>query len=79
DERVWIGAYIAVRREWLATHPNPLLHRTVYRMDTFAALAEAGNWNLDLPFEAHGVLLDEQAISGEDAAQTAAPSIAGSA
>ena len=55
DEQKWVQQYIALRRDWLATHPNPLLRRAVYRMDTFSALAAAGNWDLALPLEAHGV------------------------
>jgi len=65
-ERGWIAAYIATRREWLARHANPLLRSATYRMDTFAALLEAGNWNLALPFEAHGALIDQGAIAGHD-------------
>jgi len=54
-EHVWILEYLRLRRDWLATHPNPLLRRAVYRMDTFLELAGAGNWALTLPIEAHGV------------------------
>jgi chitosanase len=62
DERAWVREYIALRRDWLATHPNSLLRRAVYRMDTFRALADAGNWDLALPLEAHGVTIDEAAV-----------------
>lgn len=58
-ERQWVREYIALRRDWLATHPNPLLRRAVYRMDTFIALADAANWDLALPLRAHGVTIDE--------------------
>lgn len=75
-EREWIRQYIHVRREWLATHPNPLLRRTVYRMKAFTALANEGNWDLALPLGVHGVLLDERAVAGEGAAPLAAPSLA---
>jgi chitosanase len=62
DEAEWIGRYITLRRNWLATHPNALLRRAVYRMETFAALVAAGNWELHLPIEAHGVTITEQEL-----------------
>jgi len=58
-ERAWIREYLALRRDWLANHPNPLLHRAVYRMDAFLALADAANWDLALPLLAHGVTISE--------------------
>ena len=63
DERAWILQYIRLRREWLSAHPNSLLRLAVYRMDTFLALAAAGNWSLALPIEAHGVTITEAAIA----------------
>lgn len=62
-EQAWILAYITLRRDWLANHPNPLLRRAVYRMDTFLSLASAANWDLTLPLEAHGVAITESALS----------------
>ncbi len=62
-ERAWVPEYVALRRDWLANHPNPVLRGAVYRMDTFAALIEAGNWALALPVVAHGVVIDERAIA----------------
>ena len=77
-ERGWVQEYVALRRDWLANHSNPVLRRAVYRMDTFAALVEAGNWPLALPVLAHGVLIDEAAVAGSsrtepDAASLPAP------
>ncbi|MEN6541975.1 chitosanase [Parvibaculum sp.] len=57
-ERSWIAAYVAERRDWLATHSNPLLRRTVYRMDEFRLLIGSGNWRLDLPLRVRGVRID---------------------
>jgi len=68
DERGWILEYLWLRREWLATHPNPLLRLAVYRMDTFLAIAAAGNWELSLPLEAHGVTISRSAISSSSPA-----------
>lgn len=54
-EQTWVTRYVEVRREWLATHANTLLRRTVYRMDAFRQLITAGNWDLRLPFQVRGV------------------------
>jgi chitosanase len=56
--RQWIASYIAIRHNWLATHANPVLRNTVYRMETFAQLLAAANWDLHLPLLAHGVTID---------------------
>lgn len=61
-ERQWIADYVKQRRDWLATHSNPLLRKTVYRMDAFKSLIGQGNWSLDLPFSLCGVRLDVQAL-----------------
>ncbi len=62
EGRSWIKHYVTERRDWLASHRNRLLHKTVYRMDTFLALMEAGNWALDLPFVARGVRVDRDVL-----------------
>jgi chitosanase len=59
---VWIKHYVRERRDWLASHNNRLLRKTVYRMDTFLALMEAENWALDLPFVARGVRVDADTL-----------------
>ena len=74
-EHEWVREYVALRRDWLAGHPNPVLRRAVYRMDTFAALVEAGNWALALPVVAHGVLIDEAAVAGSSRTQPAPASL----
>lgn len=58
-ERGWISAYVKERRNWLATHSNPLLGKTVYRMDAFEALIGAKNWQLALPVAVRGVRIDQ--------------------
>lgn len=70
-ERQWIGRYVSERRDWLATHSNQLLHRTVYRMDSFAALMDTGNWELALPIEVRGVHIDEQVLTAHPAGGSA--------
>jgi chitosanase len=48
-ERAWIAAYVARRRNWLATNPRPDLRPTVYRMDAFQRLIDQDRWDLALP------------------------------
>jgi chitosanase len=48
-QQAWLSRYVATRREWLATHPNTLLRKTVYRMDAFKWLIDQGYWGLPLP------------------------------
>lgn len=62
-EHAWICEYLALRRDWLANHPNPLLRHAVYRMDTFLTLTGAANWDLTLPIEAHGVCISEATVT----------------
>lgn len=62
-EEAWFAAYVATRRNWLATHPNTLLHRTVYRMDALRRLIDDGAWDLTLPLTVRGVYVDEDVLS----------------
>jgi chitosanase len=61
-EEAWVTDYVAERRDWLATHSKPVLHATVYRMDAFQQLIQAGNWVLPLPLRVRGVTIDEEAL-----------------
>jgi len=61
-EPVWIGRYVETRRDWLANNANALLRKTVYRMESFAALIATANWALDPPFTVRGVRIDEAAL-----------------
>ncbi len=54
-EEDWVKAYIAARRNWLATSANLLLRTCVYRMDELNQLAAGGNWDLALPIVVRGV------------------------
>ncbi len=63
-EQEWITHYVAERQDWLSTHSNPLLQRTVYRMDAFRQLIGEGRWDLPLPFHVRGVRIDEGVLSG---------------
>ena len=63
SEMEWITHYINVRRQWLAHHSNPLLHKTVYRMDAFNNLISHRNWDLQLPFICRGITVTEAALT----------------
>jgi chitosanase len=67
-EDAWIAHYVQVRRDWLANHPKPVLHATVYRMDALQKLISAGNWMLQLPITVRGILIDPHALSGSASA-----------
>lgn len=54
DERRWTAAYVRARRAWLVSRVG-IVAQTVYRMDAFLALIEAGRWDLATPFRVCGV------------------------
>jgi len=62
-EEAWIRHYVEERRDWLASNVDPLLHRTVYRMDAFRELIDAAKWELGLPLRVRGVLIDEDILT----------------
>jgi len=62
-EEKWIAAYVETRRQWLATHSNTLLHKTVYRMDAFIKLINDDKWELPLPLTIRNILLTEAILS----------------
>lgn len=49
DEKAWAIAFLNTRRAWLASNSNPLVQKTVYRIDAMLEIAKADNWNLDTP------------------------------
>lgn len=49
DEAAWVKAYLNARRLWLLSSTNPLVQKTVYRIDALLALVNAGNWDLAAP------------------------------
>lgn len=53
-EKKWIAAYVAARRDWLATHPRKDLRPTVYRMDALQRLIDLDHWGLELPLVVRG-------------------------
>ncbi len=71
-EKDWMAAYVDTRRNWLATHPNALLHKTVYRMDAFETLLKTQNWPLALAFPIRGLVVSQEALSGADPVKVSA-------
>jgi len=67
--RAWVGHYLEVRRHWLLTHPKPVLHTTVYRMDALEALLKKGKWDLALPLTVRGVYIDVGILFGSATAE----------
>lgn len=61
-ERKWIGSYVETRNHWLANHANQLLHKTVYRMKSFARLISQRKWRLALPLTVHGVVVNQTVL-----------------
>ena len=65
DEQGWLTRYVQERRNWLATHDNELLHKTVYRMDALAKLINENAWDLPLPLNVRGLIIDTTTLSAE--------------
>lgn len=61
SEHSYIRAYVNARRQWLATHPKPVVQKCVYRMDALMALVQAGNWDLNTPFVCRGATVPSKA------------------
>jgi chitosanase len=55
-EKCWVEQYVATREDWLANHPNPVLHPMVHRMECFRQEIARGNWDLSqLPIKVQGL------------------------
>lgn len=55
DEKEWVKAYVGARKAWLLGNSNPLVQKTIYRMETFEKLMSEGNWDLNTPLTVRGV------------------------
>jgi len=66
NENDWIGHYVDERKDWLAAHPNTLLHRTVYRMEAFQDLIRNDKWMLALPVRIRNIDITEQLLQVEE-------------
>jgi chitosanase len=76
-EEAWMGYYVDERRNWLATHPNALLHKTVYRMDAFKQIIADKNWPLKLAIPVRGLSITEAALSNVAATPVKVPAESG--
>jgi len=71
-EKTWMWRYVAHRRNWLATHDNTLLRKTVYRMDSMQTLMGSEKWDLSLPFSVRGINIDRSVLTGGAALRVSA-------
>ena len=55
SEQAWIKAYVAARKKWLSSSPNPLVRKTIYRMEEFEKIMANNNWDLTSPFYVRGI------------------------
>jgi chitosanase len=61
-EESWMDSYVQVRKNWLAGHTNPLLHKTVYRMEELKKLIDGDKWDLPLPLIVRNVLISDVSL-----------------
>jgi chitosanase len=54
NEKDWILAYSKTRLNWLNNHSNPILQKTVYRVENFLTAIKEENWDLSATFIANG-------------------------
>jgi chitosanase len=66
-EEAWIQSYVSIRKDWLLTHPNDLLHKTVYRMNAFMKLIQQDKWDLPLPLQIRTVIITKDLLEGNSA------------
>lgn len=60
DEKLYVTAYVKARRAWLAASGNPIVQKTVYRMDAFLKIIGEDNWLLKTPLTVRGVTIPER-------------------
>jgi len=57
NEQAWIKAYVNARHDWLATNSRKVLRNTIYRTQTFKTAIAKNNWDLALPVNANGTIV----------------------
>jgi chitosanase len=57
DGRKWIEQYVNARHEWLRTHTNTILQKTIYRTKCFKAQMANNNWDLAQPVNTNGTVI----------------------
>lgn len=55
NERKWIEQYVNARHDWLKTHTNTILQKTIYRTNCFKKQIANDNWDLSQTVNANGV------------------------
>lgn len=60
SEKDWVTAYVRKRHAWLTGSPR--LAKTSYRTKFFLEQIMIGNWGLDLPVCAHGVVISDELL-----------------
>jgi chitosanase len=58
DEQIWIRQYVNARHTWLANHPRTILRKTIYRTQCFKTCITKNNWDLTLPVNANGTIVE---------------------
>jgi chitosanase len=58
NEQAWIRAYTKARKQWLATHSNKLLNKTVYRANCYIEQMERGNWEM----QQHSIVMNGNSV-----------------
>lgn len=54
DEKEWIKAYVQTRHDWLKSHSNKILTKTIYRTQNFLDAIKKDDWDLSQVFVANG-------------------------
>lgn len=70
-EKDWIKRYVEERDGWLRR--SRVLKKTVYRTEFFIKQIARGNWHLELPFAAHGVLLTRSMFESSETLASQSP------
>jgi murein L,D-transpeptidase YcbB/YkuD len=63
DEQQWVSTYVNTREAWLKSVDS--LRATVYRMKAFRSLIDSAKWDLPLPLQVHGVIIDEAELAAD--------------
>ena len=58
NEKKWIEQYTNARHDWLKNHPRKILNGTIYRTQCFKDQIKNNNWDLGLPTNANGTIVE---------------------
>lgn len=57
NEKNWIEKYLVARQNWLSTHPNVIVQKTVYRTQAMLNAIRDNNWMLDKEYKVNGHII----------------------